>query len=57
MEFWGPGRGSPMLHVDFKKWQFTLSLFLQFHVDFKIAECPPSNLRKGHVGDIYSHVD
>ena len=35
--------GSPMSHVDFKKWQCPLLLFLQFpsQIEKKIAKCPP----------------
>ena len=33
--------------------------FCNFHVDFKIAKCRLSNLRKApcHLGNIFSHVD
>ena len=37
--------GSPMLHIDFKKGQCLLLLFL--HVDFKTVQCQFSNLRIG----------
>ena len=36
-----------MSHVDFKKWQCPLSLYLYFHVDFEIGKCRLLNLRKG----------
>ena len=53
--------GSPMLDVDFKKWQCPLSLYLQFPCHFLNSQISPliPDLRKilCHVGNIFSHVD
>ena len=55
----GGGGGSPMSHVEFKKWLCQLSLFFNFNVDLKMVPCRMSNLRNGlcHVDNIFSHVD
>ena len=57
--------GSPMSHVEFKKW--LCQLFFYFHVNFQMLSCRMSYLRKGpcHVENIFflvsigpmSHVD
>ena len=38
-----------MSYVNFKKCQCPLSLYLHYQVDFKIAKCRLSNLRKAHI--------
>ena len=52
--------GGPQCHMSIlRNGNVPCRYFCNFHVDFKIAKCPLSNLRKGpcHVSNIYSHVD
>ena len=56
----GPLTGGPQCHMlILRNGNVPCRYFCNFHVDFKIATCPLSNLRKGpcHVSNIYSHVD
>ena len=50
--------GSPMSHVDFKKWSFPCHYFRNFHVDFKMVPYPMSILRTTHVVSLiqFPHV-
>ena len=52
---WALDGGSPMSHVEFKKWLCQLSLIFNFHVDLEMVSCRMWNLRNGlcHVDNLF----